>query len=175
VPCRPADTAASAAEHARQRGLPLLWRSLRLHRPAGQPGLRGSPVKAAARAGSPASAAGGPGESPAAAPAAEPPGARDEESAAGLAAAVAERAYDALALAAPTKGEVLPWVWLLRAFAARWSVASMATSIAYLARPRQVALRITKARAAAKRLGLEYPAIRCVWGGLKHWRRSPCS
>ena len=153
MPCRPADTAASAAEHARQRGLPLLWRSLRLHRPAGQPGLRGSPVKAAARAGSPASAAGGPGESPAAAPMAEPPGARDEEAAAGLAAAVAERAYDALALAAPTKGEVLPWVWLLRAFAARWSVASMATSIAYLARPRQVALRITKARAAAKRAG----------------------
>ncbi len=58
----------------------------------------------------------------------------EEEAAAGLAAANAERAYETLALAAPTKGEVLPWVWLLRAFAERWSVASMATSMAYLAR-----------------------------------------
>lgn len=60
----------------------------------------------------------------------------EEDASAGLAAASAERAYEALALAAPTKGDVLPWVWLLRAFADRWSVASMATGIAYLVRAR---------------------------------------
>ncbi|KAK9821741.1 hypothetical protein WJX81_001109 [Elliptochloris bilobata] len=142
-----ADTAASATEQARQRGIPQLWRSLRqLHRPAALAARRGSPVKAAARAGSPGLARGSPAKAVpsetrvSASPRAAdliPAGTRkgwEEDAVAGLAAASAERAYEALALAAPTKGEVLPWVWLLRAFAERWSVASMATSIAYLAR-----------------------------------------
>lgn len=56
-----ADTAASAVEQARQRGLPQLWRSLRqLHRPAAAVVRRGSPVKAFARAGSPALSRGSP-------------------------------------------------------------------------------------------------------------------
>ena len=55
------DTAASSAEQARQRGIPQLWRSLRqLHRPAALAARRGSPVKAAARGGSPSLLRGSP-------------------------------------------------------------------------------------------------------------------
>ncbi|CAL8467397.1 g6934 [Coccomyxa elongata] len=45
-----------------------------------------------------------------------------------------EKALDALLLAAPNKGEVQPWVWLLGAVAQRCSINSVHTGVSYLAR-----------------------------------------
>ncbi|KAK9817286.1 hypothetical protein WJX72_012224 [[Myrmecia] bisecta] len=45
-----------------------------------------------------------------------------------------ERAFDALLMAAPTKGEVEHWVWLLRAFSDRCSIDNLPARLAYLAK-----------------------------------------
>ena len=46
-----------------------------------------------------------------------------------------QRALDALALAAPVRGEVQPWVWLLRAVADAHQLHSVHCCICYLVRP----------------------------------------
>jgi hypothetical protein len=46
----------------------------------------------------------------------------------------AERALDTVLLAAPVKGEVQPWVWLLRAVAERCGVQGAHAGISYLVR-----------------------------------------
>ncbi len=48
----------------------------------------------------------------------------------------AQKALDALFLAAPVKGEVQPWVWLLRAVAATHGLDSVHDSICYLVGPK---------------------------------------
>ena len=45
-----------------------------------------------------------------------------------------QRALDALALAAPVRGEVQPWVWLLRAVADAHQLDSVHCCICYLVR-----------------------------------------
>ena len=47
----------------------------------------------------------------------------------------AQKALDALFLAAPVKGEVQPWVWLLRTVADTYGLDSVHDSICYLVRP----------------------------------------
>ena len=46
-----------------------------------------------------------------------------------------QRALDTLALAAPVRGEVQPWVWLLRAVADAHQLDSVHCCICYLVRP----------------------------------------
>ncbi len=46
-----------------------------------------------------------------------------------------EKALDALLLAAPNKGEVQPWVWLLGAVAQRCCITSMHAGVSYLVSP----------------------------------------
>lgn len=43
-----------------------------------------------------------------------------------------EKALDALLLAAPNKGEVQPWVWLLGAVAQRCAINSVHAGVTYL-------------------------------------------
>ena len=47
-----------------------------------------------------------------------------------------QKALDALFLAAPVKGEVQPWVWLLRAVADTHKLDSVHDCICYLVRPK---------------------------------------
>lgn len=62
------------------------------------------------------------------------PSCSTERPMASLRAAGPEKALDALLLAAPNKGEVQPWVWLLGAVAQRCSINSVHTGVSYLVR-----------------------------------------
>ncbi|KAK9909456.1 hypothetical protein WJX75_002539 [Coccomyxa subellipsoidea] len=146
-----ADTAASdrrAQSPAKQRRMPALWRTVQQLRKGGSAGGSTnpanhqssrrssvvSPQKASAAVASPdrngflspraqdslpeeeASCSAGP-ERPSASGRGSP-----------------EKALDVLLLAAPNKGEVQPWVWLLGAVAQRCCIVSMHAGVSYLAR-----------------------------------------
>ncbi|EIE24413.1 hypothetical protein COCSUDRAFT_61838 [Coccomyxa subellipsoidea C-169] len=146
-----ADTAASdrrTQSPAKQRRIPALWRTVQQLRKGSSNSAGGSPADHHTRrtlAASPQKSAGATVASPERkllTPRAPEPlpeeevscsaGQSERPSASGRGGP--EKALDALLLAAPNKGEVQPWVWLLGAVAQRCCITSMHAGVSYLAR-----------------------------------------